>query len=173
MTMLSALGNPSFYSAMGSPSRFHSLPMSPSRTLSPAEAARPGVSQPGDSRRGRRVSGQGDFDTYECQTCKNRKYQDGSNDPCVSFKTPTRVKPENAAYAIRSHEAEHVAHAWAEAAQEDEEIVSQSVTYHTDICPECGRTYMSGGTTRTVFRSAPETYEQEPVKKGAYLDLTA
>ena len=27
----------------------------------------------------------------ECQTCKERKYQDGSNDPGVSFKTPTKM----------------------------------------------------------------------------------
>lgn len=30
----------------------------------------------------------------ECQTCKNRKYQDGSNDPGVSFKAATHVAPE-------------------------------------------------------------------------------
>ena len=114
-----------------------------------------------------------DYDTYECQTCKNRTYQDGSNDPSVSFKMPTRLSPERAAYAVRSHEMEHVAHAKAQAAEEDKEIVSQSVTYHTDICPECGRTYMAGGNTRTVFRSAPETYEAEPVKEGANLELLA
>ncbi len=118
------------------------------------------------------VSRQPDLDTYECQTCKNRKYQDGSNDPSVSFKTPTRLSPERAAYAIRSHEAEHVAHAWAQAQREDKEVVSQSVTYHTDICPECGRTYIAGGNTRTTFRSAPETYEAQPPKKGTYIDIS-
>lgn len=91
----------------------------------------------------------------------------------VSFKTPTRLSPEKAAYAVRSHESEHVARAWAEASREGKEVVSQSVTYHTDICPECGRTYMAGGNTRTVFRSAPETYEAEPVQKGAYIDVMA
>lgn len=112
-----------------------------------------------------------DYDTYECQTCKNRKYQDGSNDPSVSFKTPTKLSPERAAYAVRSHEMEHVAHAKAKALKEDQEIVSQSVTYHTGICPECGRTYIAGGNTRTVFRSSPEIPEAEPVKKGAYIDI--
>lgn len=121
----------------------------------------------------RRVSKKGDFDTYECQTCKNRKYQDGSNDPGVSFKTPTAISPERAAFAIRSHEAEHVAHARLKALEEDKEIVSQSVSYRTGICPECGKTFMAGGNTRTVLRTAPETYQQEPVKKGVYLDLTA
>ena len=27
----------------------------------------------------------------ECQTCKNRKYVDGSNEPDVSFKTPGKI----------------------------------------------------------------------------------
>ena len=117
-----------------------------------------------------KVNGQPDVDTYECQTCKNRKYQDGSDDPGVSFKAPTKISPERAAYAIRSHEMEHVAHAWAKAQKEDREIVSQSVSYHTDICPECGKVYMSGGTTRTVFRSKQPA--QTPVQKGKYLDVT-
>ena len=114
-----------------------------------------------------------DYDTYECQTCKNRKYQDGSNDPGVSFKMPTRISPENAPYAIRAHEGEHVAHARAQAAKEDQKIVSQSVTYHTDVCPECGKTYMAGGTTRTVFQSQRKPFTEDTVKKGLYLDLTA
>lgn len=127
-----------------------------------------------EAKRGGNVSSASpDYDTYECQTCKNRKYQDGSNDPGVSFKTPTRISPERAPYAIRAHEGEHVAHARARAAKEDEEIVSQSVTYHTDICPECGRVYMSGGTTRTVFRSQSKPFTEDTVKKGLYLDLTA
>ncbi len=122
---------------------------------------------------GRRVDGQGGADDGECQTCKSRKYKDGSNDPGVSFKTATHLDPETASYAIRAHEGEHVAHAWADAARNDKEIISQSVTYHTDICPECGRTYMSGGTTRTVTRSAPETYEAEKIQKGRLLDVMA
>lgn len=157
----------------------YSLSMNASRFLAPVkgqgmvrepEEVQPEVKSFAGSRS---VSEKGDFDTYECQTCKNRKYQDGSNDPGVSFKTPTTISPERAAFAIRSHEAEHVAHARLKALEEDKEIVSQSVSYRTSICPECGKTFMAGGNTRTVFRSAPETYSQEAVKKGAYLDLTA
>lgn len=129
----------------------------------------PGAKSSKDSER---VFGQPDMDTYECQTCKNRKYQDGSNDPNVSFKSPTKLSPEKAAFAIRAHEAEHVSHAWAEAQTEGKEILSQSVAYHTAVCPECGRTYMSGGTTQTVFRSKPQT-DTKPVQKGRYLDVTA
>ncbi|MCI9148413.1 MAG: hypothetical protein HFG73_09145 [Hungatella sp.] len=127
----------------------------------------------GQRKQSRSVLGQPTSDTYECQTCKNRTYQDGSNDPSVSFKTPTKLDPQRAAYAVRSHEMEHVAHAKTQALQEDQEIVSQSVTYRTDICPECGKTYLAGGNTRTVFRSSPETYEAEPIKKGANIDLLA
>lgn len=92
----------------------------------------------------------------ECQTCKERKYQDGSNDPGVSFKTPTNVAPEQAAAAVRGHEQEHVAREQAAARREGREVVSQSVTYHTAICPECGKTYVSGGTTRTSTRAVQE-----------------
>jgi len=89
----------------------------------------------------------------ECQTCKERKYQDGSDDPGVSFKTPTNIAPEQAASAVRGHENEHVVREQAKARQEDRKVVSQSVTYHTGICPECGKVYVSGGTTRTVTKA--------------------
>ena len=89
----------------------------------------------------------------ECQTCKERKYQDGSDDPGVSFKTPTNIAPEQAASAVRGHENEHVTREQAKAQREDRKVVSQSVTYHTSICPECGKVYVSGGTTRTVTKA--------------------
>ena len=47
----------------------------------------------------------------ECQTCKERKYQDGSDDPGVSFKTPTSIAPEQAAAAVRGHENEQIGRA--------------------------------------------------------------
>ena len=86
----------------------------------------------------------------KCQTCENRKYQDGSDDMSVSFQTPTRIDPANVASAVRGHEMEHVSHEQAKARQEDRKVVSQSVTLHTAICPECGKAYISGGTTRTT-----------------------
>ena len=89
----------------------------------------------------------------ECQTCKERTYQDGSDEPGVSFKTPTNIAPEQVASAVRGHENEHVVREQAKARQEDRKVVSQSVTYHTAICPECGKAYVSGGTTRTVTKA--------------------
>lgn len=91
----------------------------------------------------------------ECQTCKARKYVDGSNDPGVSFKTPGHIDPGSAASVVMGHEQEHVRNNQASAAAQDREIVSQTVSLHTAICPECGRVYVSGGTTRTVTRGAP------------------
>lgn len=91
----------------------------------------------------------------ECQTCKNRKYQDGSDDPGVSFKTATRIAPEQVASAVRGHEQEHVVREQAKAQREDRKVVSQSVTIHTAICPECGDVYVSGGTTRTTTKANP------------------
>ena len=97
----------------------------------------------------------------ECQTCKERKYQDGSDDPGVSFKTPTNVDPDMAASAVRGHEMEHVYREQAKAQREDREVVSQSVTYHTAICPECGKAYVSGGTTRTVTAAKSEPQAED------------
>lgn len=98
-----------------------------------------------------------------CETCEKRKYQDGSDDPSVSFQTPTRIDPDTAASAVRGHEMEHVFHEQARAEQENRKVVSQSVMLHTGICPECGRVYVSGGTTRTVTKadSQEEAPEQE------------
>ncbi len=101
----------------------------------------------------------------ECQTCKERKYQDGSDDPGVSFKTPTNVAPELAASAVRGHENEHVVREQAKARQEGRKVVNQSVTYHTAICPECGKAYVSGGTTRTVTKAADSQQAQQQPKE--------
>ncbi len=92
------------------------------------------------------------FDSFECQTCKNRKYQDGSDDSGVSFQTPTKIAPEAAAAAVRGHEQEHVVRNQAKAKRDGDEVVSQSVTLHTGICEECGKVYISGGTTRTTLK---------------------
>lgn len=86
----------------------------------------------------------------ECKTCKERKYQDGSNDPGVSFKTPTHIGPDQSASAVLGHEMEHVVRERAKAQSEGRRVVSQSVTMHTAICPECGRVYTAGGVTRTT-----------------------
>ena len=104
----------------------------------------------------------------ECQTCKNRKYQDGSDDPGVSFKTATNIAPEQAASAVRGHEQEHVVREQAKAQREDRRVVSQSVSIHTAICPECGDVYVSGGTTRTTTKANPqqETAQEEDQKSG-------
>lgn len=96
----------------------------------------------------------------ECKTCAERKYQDGSDDPGVSFKTAAHIAPEQAAAKVRSHEYEHVSREQAKARREDRKVVSQSVTIHTSICPECGRSYVSGGVTNTVTKGANKAVEE-------------
>ena len=85
-----------------------------------------------------------------CQTCDSRRYQDGSNDPSVSFQTPTHISPGQSASMVMAHENEHIANDRAKAEQEGRRVVSQSVSLQSSICPECKRVYVSGGTTRTV-----------------------
>ncbi|MCI8912637.1 MAG: hypothetical protein HFF38_00720 [Lawsonibacter sp.] len=110
----------------------------------------------------------------ECQTCKNRKYQDGSDDPGVSFKTATNVAPEQAAAAVRGHEQEHVVREQAKAKREDRKVVNQSVTIHTAICPECGDVYVSGGTTRTTTKANPvQEPQQEESKQNSGFEAMA
>ncbi len=98
----------------------------------------------------------------ECQTCANRKYQDGSNE-MVSFKSPTNISPERAATAVRAHEQEHVTNAYAKAANNNGKVLSATVSIHTAICPECGRSYVSGGTTATQIKYYNEEnpYQQD------------
>ncbi len=114
----------------------------------------------------------------ECKTCKERKYQDGS-DEMVSFKAATHVSPEAAGARVRAHEGEHVSNAYKKASQEDGTVLNASVAIHTSTCPECGRTYVSGGTTTTQIKyqeKSPysqnaKSYDQSALL-GANLDLT-
>lgn len=100
----------------------------------------------------------------ECQTCAERKYQDGSNDPGVSFKSAAHIDPDQSAATVRGHEMEHVVRNQAKAEREGREIVSQTVTISNAICPECGKVYTSGGTTRTVYSGAEQPQEPDPVR---------
>lgn len=94
---------------------------------------------------GKKASGE------ECQTCKNRKYKDGS-DEMVSFKTPQHISPENAASRVRAHEQEHVSNAFSKAAADNGKVLQASVSIKMAICPECGRSYVAGGTTSTQIK---------------------
>lgn len=87
----------------------------------------------------------------ECETCASRKYQDGS-DENVSFKSAQHISPEAAASRVRAHEQEHVNNAYTKAAKNNGKVLSANVAIHTAICPECGRSYVSGGTTTTQIK---------------------
>lgn len=106
------------------------------------------------------IANSGKVAPVECQTCKNRRYQDGS-DEMVSFKTPGKISPGESYAKVRSHEQEHVTNAVAEGNKPGKELVSASVSLKTAICPECGRSYIAGGTTRTVMK----TYGSDPYSK--------
>ena len=88
--------------------------------------------------------------TTECQTCKNRKYA-------------AHISPEAASSAVRAHEGQHVSNAYHKAATQNGEVVSASVRVQTSVCPECGRSYISGGVTDTQIRYYNESnpYQQD------------
>lgn len=87
----------------------------------------------------------------ECETCNNRKYQDGS-DEMVSFKAAAHISPQSSASRVRAHEQEHVSNAYKDAARNNGKVVSANVSIHSAVCPECGRSYVSGGTTTTQIK---------------------
>ena len=120
--------------------------------VNPSEAiVKPGEVNPDDTKAhpGRKSS------PDQCKTCRERKYQDGS-DEMVSFKAAAHVSPEAAGGAVRAHEGEHVANAYKKAAVNGGKVLQASVAIHTAVCPECGRTYVSGGTTTTKIKYGDE-----------------
>ena len=98
----------------------------------------------------------------ECETCASRTYQDGS-DEMVSFKSAAHISPNAASSVVRGHEQEHVVNAYNKANQDNGKVISASVSLHTSICPECGRSYVSGGETRTQIKYYNEEnpYQQQ------------
>ncbi|MBQ8410561.1 MAG: hypothetical protein IJX15_02375 [Ruminiclostridium sp.] len=88
----------------------------------------------------------------QCETCKNRRYKDDSNDSAVSFQSATKMDPSTAAFRVRGHEMEHVRRESIKAENEGKKVVSQTVQIKTDTCDECGRIYVAGGLTRTRTR---------------------
>ncbi len=116
----------------------------------------------------------------DCQTCKDRKYVDGSDEGDVSFKAPSHISPENSAAAVMSHEQEHVTNARQEGNKENTRLLSASISLKLAVCPECGRSYVAGGTTRTRIEYTKENpYDKMRQKlegdalSGAHIDMTA
>lgn len=135
--------------------------------VNPYSAYEPGsagtIKNPGESTQvapGRKSS------PAECETCKNRKYQDGS-DEMVSFKAPAHVSPQASASAVRAHENEHVSNAYAKAAKDGGKVLQASVTMQTAICPECGTSYVAGGETTTKIQYTNEENPYVKNKKAA------
>jgi len=102
----------------------------------------------------------------ECETCKNRKYKDGS-DEMVSFKSAAHISPQSSGVRVRAHEQEHVSNAYSKASQKNGKVLSANVSIHTAVCPECGRTYVSGGETRTQIKYFNEENPYQKAKKTA------
>ena len=97
----------------------------------------------------------------ECQTCQNRKYVDGSNESDVSFKTPGVIKPGESFAKVSAHERQHVSNAVAKGSKPGAKLISASVSLKMGVCPECGRTYVAGGETKTQIKySESNPYEK-------------
>jgi transposase-like protein len=98
----------------------------------------------------------------------------------VSFKSASHISPSSSASTVRSHEQEHVSNAYSKASTNDGEVVSASVSLKTATCPECGRSYVAGGTTTTQikydtsnpYERSRKSYESEALA-GQYIDYAA
>lgn len=121
------------------------------QTVSPLQGAE-SISPIGQEQTAGKVQG---AKKTECQTCKERKYQDGS-DEMVSFKAASHIAPEDSAAKVRAHEQEHVSNAFKKAARGNGKVLQASVRLQTAICPECGRSYVAGGTTSTKIQYKEE-----------------
>ncbi len=116
----------------------------------------------------------------ECETCKQRRYMDGSNEADVSFKTPGYISPEQSYAKVSAHEREHVSNAVQKASKPGAKLISANVTLKMGVCPECGRPYVAGGLTTTQIKYTEDNpYEKNRksmeagVLAGSNLDMTA
>lgn len=134
----------------------------------PKVAGIPSASSDSDNSRTQKAEKKG-----ECQTCKNRQYVDGSNEGNVSFKAPGHIAPEASAATVMAHEKEHVANARRTGNKPGNELVSVSVSLKHAICPECGRSYVAGGTTRTLIKYGDSKYDnnRKNADKGSVLGM--
>ena len=174
MSIIGAIANGTVGSGYTAYQGAYSTGMTGTGAAQEAEAPK-AILNPGESTKanpGKRVS------PAECETCKNRKYQDGS-DEMVSFKSAQHISPQAAAARVRGHEAEHVSNAYKDAAQHNGKVLQASVSIKTAVCPECGRTYVAGGETATKIQYSNEDNPYTKAKKamnkqgllGANVDL--
>ncbi len=91
-----------------------------------------------------------------CKTCEGREYQDGSDDPGVSFQTPGHIPASMSGVKVASHEGEHSTRETEQAQKEGRVITNKKVTMQMAVCPECHRMYAAGGTTTVSTMDDPK-----------------
>jgi DNA-directed RNA polymerase subunit RPC12/RpoP len=106
----------------------------------------------------------------ECPTCAARAYKDQSTDGGVSFQAAKGISASTAGVTVMRHEHEHVS---AGKAQQQKDGLARNSTVGLEYarCPECGRTYVAGGITKTTTR--PATPNQSSLMRASALDVKA
>lgn len=102
-----------------------------------------------------------------CKTCRERKYQDGSDDSAVSFQGATKLGG-NVEGAVRGHEREHELRENAKAKLDGGNVLHSSVAITHAYCPECGARYISGGLTtiKTAYGGKEKSASKGFVRPG-------
>jgi endogenous inhibitor of DNA gyrase (YacG/DUF329 family) len=90
----------------------------------------------------------------QCPTCAARQYADESTGGGVSFQAATHISAATAGVVVMNHENEHVAAADRESDPEAGVVKDSTVSLQYGKCPECGKTYVKGGVTKTTTRPA-------------------
>lgn len=108
----------------------------------------------------------------DCETCKGRKYVDGSDDAGVSYQTPTNISPAASMSKVYSHEQEHKSRENSQAIRENKEVVSNTISVTNSRCPECGRSYVSGGVTNTITRTDTKKQDEQKYFSDKYYQNT-
>lgn len=96
----------------------------------------------------------------ECETCKNRKYVDDSNESDVSFQSPGHVSATASTSVVRAHEQQHVANAYQTESSGKGRVMSVNVSIKMGRCAECGRSYAKGGETKTTIKYNEDVFAQ-------------
>lgn len=96
----------------------------------------------------------------ECMECKERLYICSNGETSLGKKKVMSV--DEAKIEVPAHEREHARIARDRLKKQGKEIVSINTSVKQEVCPRCGRVYISGG--KTVVKTKDESIKIKPIK---------
>jgi len=108
----------------------------------------------------------------ECKLCQGRRYVCSNGE--TSDGNSTVIPGRQSALRVQHHEAQHLHRARIKAVQEGKVVVAQYIFLQYATCPECGKTYVSGGqaVTHTLNKEEfQQLLQQTQLPKPTYQPL--